>query len=297
MIYANYKIGAITNSCGPSIIALKKTAEKFEVSFETVPYEYIPLTGFATSEYIKSLLKFDVVYYRTGFRDTAIYELFELLQKNNIAVINAGTKFPSSHRKIKQALIADRYNITHPKSIYLRDFDYSTAARLLGDTFVVKPDYGSKGDEVNIISSQAELDTFSLTKKKEHYIYQQLIKDSSEYRVYTIDGIGVASYKKVRGVGEFRANLHTGGSMEPTEPTLKKDLLAFGAHVSRCFGADIAGVDILYKDGEFIFLELNWQPGWESLDELTGTDFSKNTIQYLLARAHKAQPWWKRLLD
>lgn len=287
MQHTHYTIGVITNLDGQSMQDLTKMASQYDIVFEKILCSHIPLTGFAESDFVKKVCSYDIVYYRTGLRDTILDELSYILKKKNVLLINGSGTHRSLHKKIQQALLADRFGIAHPKSLTSDTFDYESVATVLGKTFVIKPDIGSKGLGVQLISSQAELSEVKAKKKRVKYIYQELIEGWSEYRVYTVGPRGIASYKKAPGENDFRANLHAGGSMSPTEPEKVASLLAFGGYVAECFDADIAGVDILEKDGEHMLLELNFQPGWESLDEVAGTDFSKETIRYIQNRAHE----------
>lgn len=288
MEHTNYKIAVVTNSsCKQSMTDLKRTANKHDVIFDQITFPYLSLNDFAHSELIERLKNYDIVYYRTGMRDTVIDELAYVLKKHNLPLVNGSQTHPGVHKKIQQALMASRYGIPHPKSYLVDKFNYEIASSLLGKKFVVKPDVGAHGTEVTLVSSAEELAAVERSRSKDKYIFQELIPNADEYRVYTIGDKGIASYKKKTSPGDFRANLHAGGSIEPTEPDRAEALLAFGGHVAKCFGADISGVDILYKDGKCTLLELNWQPGWEQLDEMSGINFSEATIQYILDKAHQ----------
>ncbi len=289
MEYTQYKIAVVTNSDGQSLSDLKRTADEYGVVFDQITFPYLSLNDFRTSDLINTLRQYDIVYYRTGMRDTTIDELAFVLAELNIPLINGSQTHPGVHKKIQQALLAGRHRIPHPKSYLVDKFDYSVAASLLGSSFVVKPDVGAHGTEVAIVSSAEELKKVQEDRSKDKYIFQELITGADEYRVYTVGDRGIASYKKIPGQDDFRANLHAGGGITETEPERVQQLLTFGGHVAKCFGADISGVDVLMKDGECMLLELNWQPGWEQLDEVSGTDFSKETIRYILRKAHESK--------
>lgn len=288
MEHTEYKIAVVTNTeSNQSLDELKHTASLHRVHFDQIRFPFLALNDFEDSELLIQLEKYDIVYYRTGMRDTVIDELALVLQKKDIPLINGSQTHPGIHKKIQQALIAGRFGIPHPKSYLVDKFNYTVASSLLGENFVVKPDVGAHGTEVSLVSSAEELAEIEKNRSKDKYIFQELITDADEYRIYTIGNKGIASYKKIPAKQDFRANLHAGGGIEKTEPEREKQLLAFGGHVASCFGADISGVDILYKDNKCILLELNWQPGWEQLDEVSGVNFSEETIQHILNLAHQ----------
>lgn len=297
MKHTKYKIGVVTNLLGPSMLELKQTADKYGVVFDQISFSAIPLENFRNSELVKKISSYDVVYYRTGMQGSVISELADFLSKKNIPCINCNRKHPFLHKKIQQALIADRYNIPQPKSFRMTNLSYESIVPVLGQIFIIKPDNGSKGNEVTLIKSATDLETFIKQKKKDSYLCQEYIADAMEYRVYVVGGNSVATYKKVRGAGDFRANLHVGGSMQNTEPHLEVKLARFSENIARKFSVDICGVDLLVKDGKIFFLELNLQPGWESLTKLTGANLCQITVQFILNQAHQNKPWFKRIFN
>lgn len=279
---SSLRIGVITNiTTGQSYQDLKLSAQNLGVAFEQIPVPFIELSNFATSEFVKTALTYDIVYYRTGLRDTALDHLTNILKTAHIPLIN-GSEHAGSHRKIQQSLIAGAHDLRQPKSLSMTKPDYDTIASQLGSTFVAKPDFASHGSDVKLVSSQTDLLELKKSTNRDRFIFQELIENATEYRVYTLGANYVASYKKIPSSGDFRANLHAGGLMTHTEPELVPLLSDFSTKVSKAFQADIAGLDIFIKDNTCIFLELNWQPGWENLDAITGTKFSNESIKYMI---------------
>jgi len=296
MQHTHYTICVLTNLAnGQSMRDLTRVAKTHNIVFDQITYPIIPLSTLTHSELLARIASYDVVYYRTGMRGAPIAALTRVLDQRGIPVVNGVHRHPFTYQKAQQALIADQCDIAQPHTISAGTADYELITRELGETFVVKPNDGAHGTDVQLISNQAELDTYRAHTRKNSFVYQTYIEGAAEYRVYTVGGTAVATYKKIPGGTDFRSNLHTGGSMEATEREREERLRSFGARIAQCFDAEIAGIDILYKNGELLFLELNTQPGWEHLDEVTSTNFTQLTLQYLLDRAHAAQPWWKRM--
>jgi len=275
------RIGVITNyAVGPAFQELKQSADALDVSLEQIKVPFIELSNFSDSELVKKTLSYDAVYYRTGLRDTALDHLTVILKRANIPLIN-GSEHSGSHRKVQQSLIADAAGILQPRGLSMENPKYEKIANKLGSSFIAKPDFSSHGTDVKLITSQADLTTLIKTTNRDRFIFQELIKNVSEYRVYTLGRKYIASYKKILPTGDFRANLHTGGSMITTEPKYVSLLSEFSAKVADAFQADIAGLDIFIADNTCMFLELNWQPGWENLEAITGINFSDETIKYI----------------
>jgi glutathione synthase/RimK-type ligase-like ATP-grasp enzyme len=276
------RIGVVTNlTNGQSYRDLKKSAEALGVVFEQIAVPYLDLSSFTTSELVRTALTYDAVYYRTGLRDTALDHLTSILAAAHIPFIN-GSRHAGSHRKVQQALIAELRGIPQPKSISMTKPSYEILAKHLGSSFVAKPDFASHGTDVQMIHNEAELKNLHDTSSRDRFIFQELITGADEYRIYMLGNQYIASYKKVPSGNDFRANLHAGGTMIATEPERVSLLARFGTEVAEAFQADIAGLDVFVKDNQCIFLELNWQPGWENLDTITGTKFSNETIHYIV---------------
>ncbi len=281
------RIGVITsNTNSQSFRDLKNSATNMHIQFEQIAVPYLELSNFGESSFVTSTLTYDAVYYRTGLRDTALDHLTRILNTANIPLIN-GSRHAGSHRKVQQALIADLHGIPQPKSISTTKPRYDILSSILGSRFVAKPDFSAHGTDVQIISSSKELTHLHESTNRDRFIYQELIEGADEYRVYMLGNQYVASYKKIPSSSDFRANLHAGGSMAATEPQRVNLLNQFSKRVATAFQSDIAGLDVFIKDDACIFLELNWQPGWENLDAITGTKFSNETIQYIADIAHQ----------
>jgi glutathione synthase/RimK-type ligase-like ATP-grasp enzyme len=284
------RIAIVTNAKPKdSMLCLIQAAQKKGVVFDIINYKSISLSNFAQSDLAKKLLMYDIVYYRSGMRDTTLSLLTDFCDKNNLPIVNGVRTYSGVHRKIQQAIICAQHNVLHPNTILINTASYAELAETLGNTFVCKPDDGSKGKNVTIVDSEQKLDEVkSLSSPANKFIAQTLITDAKEYRVYTLGSTGITSYRKESGGTDFRANLHTGGSMCKTETDIFEALNTYAGSVATCFEADIAGIDILLKDGKFIVLEVNFQPGWENLKEITNTSLSDDTLDFLISKRTKA---------
>lgn len=280
-----YKVGVVTNVGLDPLLQLQKAAFLQNMDLIQVPTRLIELSDFASSDFINSVNDLDAIYYRTGLLDTGLEALAYKLNKLSIPLINASTDTIGLHKKSQQSLLANRHNIKQPKTIYSKNNNYRAISSCLGKTFVVKPDIGSKGKGVSIIDSEINFSNyFKINNRNDVCIFQELITDAQEYRVYTVAGKSIAVYKKTPGQDDFRANLHVGGKISSVEPKNKKVLMDFGSLVATKFKIDIAGIDILLKDNECLLLEINQQPGWRKLEELTGINFPDETIKHIVNR-------------
>jgi ribosomal protein S6--L-glutamate ligase len=79
--------------------------------------------------------------------------------------------------------------------------------------------------------------------------------------------------------GEFRSNLHRGGSSEVIELTTEEKYTAILA--AKAVGLGIAGVDLLQSERGPLVLEVNSSPGLEGIEKTTQTDIAGKIIAYI----------------
>jgi ribosomal protein S6--L-glutamate ligase len=79
--------------------------------------------------------------------------------------------------------------------------------------------------------------------------------------------------------GEFRSNLHQGGSAEVIELSDEEEIAAIKAAKAMRLG--VAGVDMLQSSRGPLILEVNSSPGLEGIEKATGKDIARKIIQYI----------------
>jgi ribosomal protein S6--L-glutamate ligase len=90
------------------------------------------------------------------------------------------------------------------------------------------------------------------------------------------------------GEGEFRSNLHRGGTATGIE--LDEAYVQTAIHAAEVLGLNIAGVDMIRsKEGPMV-LEVNSSPGLEGIEGATGVDVAGAMIGFVLERAHQGHP-------
>lgn len=112
-------------------------------------------------------------------------------------------------------------------------------------------------------------------------IVQQFIKEAggSDIRAFVVDGVVVGAMKRQGKEGEFRSNLHQGGSAKLIELSDEEENAALMA--AKALGLGIAGVDMLQSDNGPLIMEVNSSPGLEGIEGATGKDIAKAIIRYV----------------
>jgi len=118
-------------------------------------------------------------------------------------------------------------------------------------------------------------------------LVQEFIKEArgSDLRCFVIDGKVVAAMERQAAPGEFRANLHRGGTANLVKLTPEEKKLAIKSAAT--LGLKVAGVDVIRSAKGPLLLELNSSPGLEGIEAATGKDIAALMIQAI----EKSKGW------
>lgn len=118
-------------------------------------------------------------------------------------------------------------------------------------------------------------------------LIQQFIKEAggADLRAFVVDGKVVAAMKRQGAPGEFRSNLHQGGSAEMVKLTPKERSTALRA--AKTMGLAVAGVDMIQSEAGPMILEVNSSPGLEGIEKASGKDVAGMIIEYIEANAKR----------
>jgi len=117
-------------------------------------------------------------------------------------------------------------------------------------------------------------------------IVQQFIKEAggSDLRAFVVDGVVVGAMKRQGKEGEFRSNLHQGGTAKLIDLSEEEENAALRA--AKALELGIAGVDMLQSDSGPLIMEVNSSPGLEGIEGATGKDIAKAIIRYIERNVH-----------
>ena len=118
---------------------------------------------------------------------------------------------------------------------------------------------------------------------------QEFIKEAQgkDLRLFVVNNRVVSTIERSAAPGEFRANLHRGGSAKKITPTAEEKKIAIKA--AKVFGLHVAGVDIIRSSRGPLLLEVNSSPGLEGVEAATGKDIA----DIMIAGIEKKLGWKK----
>ena len=131
----------------------------------------------------------------------------------------------------------------------------------------------------NKSNAESILEAFYATKEK--VILQKYIQEAkgADIRAFIVDGEIAGAMKRQARPGDFRSNLHRGGTSELIKLSSQEEETALRS--VEILGLKIAGVDMLKTHSGPVVLEVNASPGLEGIEGTTGVDIAGKIIQFV----------------
>lgn len=216
------------------------------------------------------------------FYGTAVVRQFEMM---GVFPVASSRGIVHSRDKLRCLQVLSKEGIGLPKTIFT---NYSKNVEHVvesagGAPVVLKLLEGTQGLGVvlaeNQNAAQSVLEAFNGLKAR--VIVQEFIKEAkgADLRAFVVDGEVVGAMKRQGKPGEFRSNLHRGGSSRIIELTDEEKDTAIRAAAT--LGLGVAGVDLLQSSRGPLVLEVNSSPGLEGIEKTTGQDIAGKIIEYI----------------
>lgn len=205
-----------------------------------------------------------------------------------------------SRNKLRSFQVMQEADMPMPHTVVVNEKeDLEPAVQDVGGLpAIVKLVRGTQGRGVFLVSEMRILEAiFDLLRRvRQEMLVQEYIHEASgsDVRIIVVDGQCVAAMQRTAAEGEFRSNLHRGGSAEPL--ILNQEMKTFASRAAQAHGLGVAGIDILLSNRGPLFIEANSSPGLEGIEQTTKTDIAGEIIHYLekQARRHKKRPQLSR---
>lgn len=150
-----------------------------------------------------------------------------------------------------------------------------------GSPLIVKLLEGTQGKGVVLAETKkaAESVINAFKSLNANILVQEFIKeaDGKDLRLFVVDGKVVATIQREAAPGEFRANIHMGGTASVIKPTVDEKKIAIKA--AKAMDLKVAGVDIIRSSKGPLLLEVNSSPGLEGIEGATNKDIAGEMIK------------------
>ncbi|MFO7548972.1 MAG: 30S ribosomal protein S6--L-glutamate ligase [Acidimicrobiia bacterium] len=231
-------------------------------------------------------LRFDAVIPRIGatytFYGAAVVRQFEMMR---IYPVNESEAIVRSRDKMRSLQLLTGAGVGLPVTGFAhstQDID-GLLDSVGGAPVVVKLLEGTQGLGVVLAETKkaAESVIGAFRQLDAQILVQEFIKESrgADVRALVVGTKVIAAMRREGAPGEFRSNLHRGGSAERIKLTSIERATAVKA--AKAMGLNVAGVDILQSNHGPLVLEVNSSPGLEGIEMSTGVDVASKIIEFI----------------
>ena len=234
----------------------------------------------------ESLGKVDSVIPRIGasntFYGTAVVKQFEMM---NSYCVNTSDAIANSRDKLRSLQILAEAGINMPITGFASHTkDIQGVIESVGSTpLIMKLLQGTQGQGIVLAETRkaAESVMSAFRQLDADIMVQEFIKESggTDIRAFVVGDEVVASMKRIAPEGEFRSNVHRGGTMEKVQLTSEEENMAVNA--SRILGLSIAGVDLMRSNRGPLILEVNSSPGLQGIESCSEVDVAEKIILHI----------------
>ncbi|MFH6767576.1 30S ribosomal protein S6--L-glutamate ligase [Gaetbulibacter aquiaggeris] len=234
----------------------------------------------------KYLENIDAIIPRIGasvtFYGTAVVRQFEMMKVFSTVESQALVR---SRDKLRSLQVLSRAGLGMPKTVFSNyTKDVAEVINYVGGApLVIKLLEGTQGLGVVLAetnnAAESVLEAFNGLQAR--VIVQEFIKESkgADIRAFVVDGNVVGAMKRQGKEGEFRSNLHRGGSATIIQLTDEEENAALKS--AKALGLGICGVDMLQSARGPLILEVNSSPGLEGIEFATKKDIANIIIRYI----------------
>lgn len=234
----------------------------------------------------ENLTGFDAVIPRIGasitFYGTAVMRQFEMM---GVFPLNESVAITRARDKLRSMQLLSRKGVGIPVTGFAHSpDDIQDLIKMVGGApLVIKLLEGTQGIGVVLAETRkaAESVIEAFMGLKANIMVQEFIKEAggADIRCFVIGEKVVAAMKRQAPEGEFRSNLHRGGSASLIKLSPQERATAIKA--AKVIGLNVAGVDILRAEGGPLVMEVNSSPGLEGIETATGKDVAGMIIEFL----------------
>ena len=234
----------------------------------------------------ESLGKVDAVIPRIGasntFYGTAVVKQFEMM---NSYCVNTSDAIANSRDKLRSLQILAEAGINMPITGFASHTkDIEGVIESVGSTpLIMKLLQGTQGQGIVLAETRkaAESVMSAFRQLDADIMVQEFIKESAgeDIRAFVVGNKVVASMKRTAPEGEFRSNVHRGGTMEKVQLTYEEEEMSVNA--SKILGLSIAGVDLMRSNRGPLILEVNSSPGLQGIETCSSIDVAEKIISFI----------------
>ncbi len=234
----------------------------------------------------EKLPRYDAVIPRIGASITyyglAVLRQFEM---QGVYPLNETVAIGRSRDKLRSTQLLARAGIGLPVTTFAYDAKQTQEVVNVagGAPLVIKLLEGTQG--IGVVLADSDRSAVSIIEAfrgaKVNILVQEFIKEAggSDIRALVVGGKVIAAMKRTGAEGEFRSNLHRGGSASIIK--LSPEERSTAIRSAKTMGLNVCGVDMLRSNHGPVVMEVNSSPGLEGIEKATGKDVAAKVIEFI----------------
>ena len=234
-----------------------------------LPDFVLPRTGSGTTYFIKAIIRH--------------------MERLGVTMINGSESIDAVKDKLYSQQILGESSLPVPKTMLVKHpINLKLVETNLQYPMIVKTLSGSYGAGVFLVEDRKQfrqlMKMAELTKPSYNIILQEFIQDSfgKDLRVLVVNGKVVGCMMRQSIDGDFRANITRGGEAIPYQ--IDENIEWIGGECARLLNLDVAGVDLLFNNGNYVICEVNSAPGFEGMEKYTNKNIALEMVNYVVKK-------------
>ncbi len=213
------------------------------------------------------------------FYGCALTRQFEAMK---VFCLNSAAAITQSRDKLFSLQLLLHHGVDIPTTGFANSpLDTDNLIKMVGSPLIVKLLEGTQGRGVVLAETKkaAESVINAFKSLNANILVQEFIKEANgkDLRLFVVDGKVVATIQREAATGEYRANIHMGGTATVIKPTTEEKKIAIKA--AKAMDLKGAGVDIIRSSKGPLLLEVNSSPGLEGIEGATNKDIAGEIIK------------------
>ena len=207
-------------------------------------------------------------------------------------IINSPDNIQNARHKFRSLRILAEHNIPIlPSFTTGTDESLEQSISYIGGEYpvIAKPFIGTHGNGIMLLDTFISLQSAigAMCDFNRDYVVQKYVNLSSsgDVRVIVVGDRAIAGMKRVAQNGEFRSNVHRGGSGH--ELVISRELKNIAVGAVKALNLDVAGVDLVKTVEGYVVLEVNPSPGFEEIEAVTNIHVAEAIISFATSKQSK----------
>ncbi|MFU2079269.1 ATP-grasp domain-containing protein [Avibacterium endocarditidis] len=282
-LYSCQRLKEAAESCGHQMDILDPNRFVLKLSEKAPHFDLYYQPNREAEPYL--LPDYDAILPRFGSASTQMgCAVLQHFQAKGVACLNDVEPFLKARDKWWSLQILVQHGIAVPPSLLAgSETRAKESLELIGSPTILKTLSGSQG--IGVILAESQSSASSIVETLNHsgvpVLMQQFISEAQggDVRCFVVGGKVIATMERKGQAGEFRANIHRGGTGEQVWLSEQEKQIALTA--TQALGLDVAGVDLIRSHQGLLVLEVNASPGLEMIEKTSGLDIALQMILHL----------------